>query len=81
MANIRTATGKEYLSDYLAAIPTPTRLYIRVLNTNISTVAEVFANPAETRQLWHDEQYFAGYTKLIAIVPEGAAIKVVLSKE
>jgi hypothetical protein len=44
-------------------------------------LAEVFGNREETIQLWHGENYLAMYTKLVALVPEGDAVKVVLAKE
>ena len=41
----------------------------------------MFADPQETVQMWWEEQYAAQYTKLIAIVPETGAVRVVLGKE
>ena len=81
MEKLKTATGKEFNSDYLATIPVPAQAYIRILNTPLATVAAVFSNPAETVQLWHGEHYLAHYTHLVAIVPEVDAVKVVLAKE
>lgn len=81
MEKLKTATGKTFDSDYLATIPYPAQAYIRVLNTPLATVATVFSNPAETVQLLHGEYYLAHYTRLVAIVPEQEAIKVVLAKE
>ncbi len=81
MDKVKTATGKEFDSDYIATIPNPPQAYIRVLNVPLGTVAGVFSNKSETIQLWHGEYYLAGYTNLVAIVPEPGAIKVVLSKE
>lgn len=81
MDKVKTATGKTFDSDYLAAIPTPAQAYIRILNASLAEVATVFSNPAETVQLWHGDHYLAFYTHLVAIVPEPGAVKVVLSKE
>lgn len=80
MDKIRTATGKEFNSDYLAAIPSPAQAYIRILNTPLAIVAAVFGDPAETMQLWHGDHYLANYTQLVAIIPEVDAVKVVLAK-
>lgn len=80
MDKVKTATGKEFDSDYIATIPFPAQAYIRVLNTPLATVAAVFGNPEETKQLWHGEYYLAHYTNLVAIVPEVDAVKVVLAK-
>lgn len=81
MDKIITATGRQFNCDYLAAIPSPAQAYIRILNTPLATVATVFSDPFETAQLWRGEHYLANYTHLVAIVPEGDAVKVVLAKE
>ena len=81
MEKLKTATGKEFDCDYFNPFPPVGQVNLRVLNTPLATVATVFANPNETVQLWHDGQYAAQYTKLVAIVPEGNAIRVVLGKE
>jgi len=81
MDTVKTATGKTFNSDYIAMIPYPARAYIRVCGMTLAQAAEVFGNPEETIQMWHGEHYLALYTKLVALVPEGNAIKVVLAKE
>lgn len=78
---LKTATGKEFDCDYFNPFPPVGQVNLRVLNTPLAIVATVFSNPNETAQLWCDEQYAAQYTKLVAIVPEGNAIRVVLGKE
>ncbi len=78
---VKTATGKLFDSDYIATIPNPPQAYIRVCGTSLPLLAEVFGNREETIQLWHGETYLAMYTKLVALVPEGDAVKVVLAKE
>lgn len=81
MDKLKTATGKEFDCDYIAAIPSPAQAYIRICNLPLADVATIFSNPAETIQLWYGENYIANHTRLIAIVPESGAIKVVLGKE
>lgn len=81
MEKLKTATGKEFDCDYFNPFPPVGQVNLRVLNTPLATVATVFSNPNETVQLWCDLQYAAQYTKLVAIVPEGNAIRVVLGKE
>ena len=81
MEKLRTATGKEFDCDYFNPFPPVGQVNLRVLNTPLATVATVFGNPSETEQLRCDGQYAAQYTKLVAIVPEGNAIRVVLGKE
>lgn len=81
MELLKTATGKTFDCDYFNPFPPVGQINLRVLNTPLATVATVFSNPQETVQMWCGEQYAAQYTKLIAIVPEGDAIRVVLGKE
>ena len=81
MEKLKTATGKEFDCDYFNPFPPVWQVNLRVLNTPLATVATVFSNPNETVQLLCGEQYAAQYTKLVAIVPEGNAIRVVLGKE
>ena len=78
---LKTATGKEFDCDYFNPFPPVGQVNLRVLNASLATVATVFSNPNETIQLWCNERYAAQYTKLVAIVPEGNAIRVVLGKE
>lgn len=78
---LKTATGREFDCDYFNPFPPVGQVNLRVLNTPLAIVATVFSNPNETAQLWCDNQYAAQYTKLVAIVPEGNAVRVVLGKE
>lgn len=81
MEKLTTATGNEFSCDYFNPCQSTGQCNLRVLNTNISTVASVFSNPSETVQLWCGNQYAANFTRLVAIVPESDAIRVVLGKE
>lgn len=81
MEKLKTATGKEFDCDYFNPFPPVGQVNLRVLNIPLYTVATVFSEPSETVQLWWENSYAAGYTKLVAIVPEGDAIRVVLGKE
>lgn len=81
MEKVITATGKEFNSDYLATIPYPAQAYVRLLDTPVVTVAEVFSDPAETAQLMYGNVTIQGYTHLLAIMPEADAVKVALAKE
>ena len=78
---LKTASGKKFDSDYIATIPLPAQAYIRICNATLAEVAAVFGDRNETIQLWHGEVYLAMYTKLVALVPENGAVKVVLAKE
>ena len=81
MEKLTTATGKQFDCDYFNPFPPVGQINLRVLAAPLTTVAAVFSDPLETVRLWCGEQYAAQYTKLIAIVPEGNAIRVVLGKE
>ncbi len=81
MDTIKTATGKTFETDYFNPCPPVGQVNLRVLGASVATVAAVFSNPAETVQLWCGNQYAANYTRLVAIVPESGAIRVVLGKE
>lgn len=85
MEKLKTATGKEFDCDYFNTCQTVSQINVRVLNTPLTTVATVFSDQTETVQLFYGDvagaQYASQYTKLIAIVPEGNAIRVVLGKE
>jgi hypothetical protein len=62
-------------------IEDPVRLYVRIHNTPIATVAEVFSDPRETVQLYYGEIYVSQFTKLLGIIPENGMIRVNLTKE
>lgn len=81
MEKLKTATGKEFACDYFNPAPAIGQTNLRVLNTSIANVAQIFSDPNETVQLWCEDMYAAQYTKLVAIVPEGNAIRVVLGRE
>lgn len=85
MEKLTTATGKEFDCDYFNPFPPAGQTNLRVLNTPLTTAASVFSDPIETVQLYCGDgngmQYASNYTKLIAIVPESDAIRIVLGKE
>ena len=81
MNTIRTTSGIIYDSDYVSVIENPDRLYIRIINSSLQNIAITFGNKEELSTIYYEDLCFAGYTKLIALVPEGEAIRVVLTKE
>ena len=81
MDKVKTATGKEFDCTYFNAFQPLEEVNISILNASFATLATVFSDPKETVQLWYMDQYLAHYTKLIAIVNDGDAIRVVLGKE
>lgn len=81
MSKLKTATGKEYECDYFNPAPTLGQINLRILNESLATVVSIFSDARETIQMAWENQYAAQYTKLIAIVPEMDAVRVVLGKE
>lgn len=81
MVTVKTALGKEYACDYFNPCQQVGQINLRVVGATLVEVASVFSDPAETQQMWWEREYAAQYTRLIAIVPEGDAIRVVLGKE
>lgn len=78
---VKTATGKEFDCTYFNPFQPLGQVNISIVNSSFMTLASVFSNPTETIQLWYGNQYLAYHTKLIAIVNDGDAIRVVLGKE
>ena len=78
---ITTATGKEFSTDYFNPSVNLGRLSLRIKNSTLVEVAEVFGDPAETVSLTHGGRTVDRYTGLIYIAPEGDAIRVTLRKE
>lgn len=78
---IKTVSGKIYECDLLSAIDNPCRLYIRVVNSTLTEVATTFGNKEEINELLYGDILLIGYTKLLSIVIEDTAIRVVLTKE
>lgn len=81
MEKLKTATGKMFDVDYFNVFAPAKQVNIRILNSNLVEAATIFGNPAETIQLFYEKEYLAQHTKVVAIVPEGNAIRVVLGKE
>lgn len=81
MDQLKTATGKTFDCSYFNPFPPAGEVNISIVNASFVTIASVFSNPAETVQLYYMDQYLAYHTKLIAIVNDGDAIRVVLGKE
>lgn len=78
MAKLKTATGKEFSCDYFN--PLEGQINVRIVGETVARVAAVFSDPRETVQMWWEGQYAAQYTKVLAIVPESGAVRVVLRR-
>ena len=81
MDTIKTSNGKIYECDLLSVIDNPCRMYIRVVNSTLPEVATTFSNKEETKELLYGNILLIGYTKLLSMVIEDTAIRVVLTKE
>lgn len=80
MAKLKTAGGMEMECDYFNPSERTGQLNLRVLGETLVFVVGIFSKPEETQALRCDGQYASGFTRLVAIVPEGNAIRVVLGK-
>ena len=80
MTKVKTATGKEFDSDYFVALQDPPMMFVRVLNQDERTLQEVFSDPNETSCLSSGDRVAFGYTTLHSIFNEGDAFKVTLLK-
>ena len=81
MNTVKTTNGMIYDSDFVSVIDNPHRLYIRIINSDLPNVAITFCNKEELSTIYYEDLCFIGYTKLIALVPEGEAVRVILTKE
>lgn len=81
MEKVKTVSGKEYACDYFNPCPPVGQINVRVLNSTLVDVAAVFANKSETQLLECAGVRAEGYTRLVALVPEPDAIRVILGRE
>ena len=81
MDELITATGRRIACDYFNPNQPVPQVDIQVSGLTVSTAAGIFSDRAETVQLWFGNQYIANYTRLVAIIPDGQSIRVVLAKE
>ena len=78
---IKLATGKELECDYMSHSERHRQATIRILGSSIGETAKIFSDPAETAHMRFENDYAAGFTKLLAIIDEDDAIRVVMGKE
>lgn len=67
--------------DYMGHSEPRRQANVRILNATIPEIATVFSNPDETAHLYFENDYAIGFTKLLALIDDGDAIRVVLGKE
>lgn len=80
MEKLTTATGKVFNVNYLAKIPNPEQIYVRIA-ASIAEVADVFSKKEETSKLVYEGILLEGYTTLVVIVPEQGVVRICLRKE
>lgn len=80
MNKLTTATGKLLDCDYFNPFPVAGQLTLSVLNLSLVDVVTIFSNPLETVQLWWEGEYVSQHTTVIAIIPDGNAVRVVLGR-
>ena len=78
---VKMASGRQFDCDYMDHSERHRQANVRILNTPIYEISMAFSNPKETAQLWFEDDYAAGFTKLLALIDDGDAIRVVLGKE
>lgn len=81
MNTVKTASGVEMPCEYFNPNEAAKQIHIRIHGTDLARIASVFSDKTETEKLWWGDVYAANFTKLLAIVPESGAIRVVLGKE
>lgn len=81
LEKIKLASGRELDCDLMSHSQKRRQATIRISNASMAEIASVFSNPAETAAMWYETDYAAGFTKLLAIIDDGDATRVVLGKE
>lgn len=81
MEKVRTVSGREFMCDYFNPCSPTGQMYVRLLDATLVDAATIFANKAETQTLECAGVKAEGYTRLVALVPEPDAVRVILGRE
>ena len=81
MDYLTTATGRKISCDYFNPNQPIPQVDIQISGISVSEAASIFSDRRETEQLWYGKQYLAHYTRLVAIIPSGKSVRIVLGKE
>jgi len=73
MIIIKTATGKEFESDYAVSIPNPQIAFIRILGHSRGEISEIFSDPSEL-----PVEGFPAFHTVAEVIDEDTAIKLIL---
>ena len=73
MITIKTATGKEFASDYATSLANPPVAFVRVVGSDMETVQEVFSDSAEL-----PINLYPQFHTVDSITDENTAIKLIL---
>lgn len=74
MSFIKTATGKEYETDYLASIPSPQMVFFRLPKLSFAEASVVVTNPEEMARIEYSGYYYEGLN-LVALQNEAGVAK------
>lgn len=78
---LTTATGKKVKCDYFNPFPPADQVNLRVLGMSLLEAVTLFTDTNEINQLHCGEQFLNDHTKVVAIIPEGDAVRFVLGRE
>lgn len=78
MNELRTRT-RSFDSKYCIEMANPHRLFIRISNSTISELNDVFSNPTEISEISFRGKPYHGFTRISTIRDEGTHIFVALS--
>lgn len=78
MNTLITATGKQFDCNY--AVANGAMLHVKIVNTDLATIAATFADPAETQRLQYGQDEWTLYTRLLGIFPGERSVKVSLGR-
>ena len=81
MDYLTTATGRKISCDYFNPNQPIPQVDIQISGVSVAEAASIFSDRRETEQLWYGIQYLAHYTRLVAIIPSGKSVRIVLGKE
>lgn len=80
MDKVKTATGKEFDTDYMVEHEPTSSIYLRIVGEEFNAVKTVFSNPEETSELTYVGRTYDGFTRMDRIEQQSDAVKMRLMK-
>lgn len=77
MKELRTRT-RSFDSGYCVEMQNPKRLFIRITDSTVGEIENVFSNPTEIAEISFRGKQFHGFTRILTIRDEGTHIFVAL---